>query len=121
VVEHDRGRPRTYAVEVQQLATDVHEAAWSRVARRVPGGRHQLGMVGQDEVSDFTAMGDNVNLTARLSGEADGDEMSVTDATRDAAGIEEPAERRVLELKSIDGPIEVSVLRATERQQIPSE
>jgi adenylate cyclase len=88
---------------------------WVPLGIGVHTGRVFLGMVGEGKVSDFTAMGDNVNLTARLSGAARAGEILVTDATRDAAvAVREAVERRTLQLKGIREPVEVSVLTTAE-------
>ncbi len=80
-----------------------------------------MGIVGSaDTVTDFTALGDAVNVTVRLASNAAGGEILVSEAALAAAGI--PADglaRRRLELKGRSEPIGVRVLRATDRIEVP--
>ncbi len=64
--------------------------------------------------SDFTALGDNVNITARLASLAGPGEALISDAACSAAGLElGHLEQRHLELKGKSEPVSVRVLRAT--------
>jgi adenylate cyclase len=73
-----------------------------------------VGAVGSDStVADFTALGDPVNVTARLASLAGAGEALVSDAAYTAAGIGlGKPERRELELKGRGAPLSVRVLRA---------
>lgn len=63
-------------------------------------------------VDDFTALGDPVNTTARLAGEAAAGEILLSVATAQAAARSFPgAERRTLEIRGRHEPIEVLVVR----------
>ena len=63
--------------------------------------------------ADFTALGDNVNVTARLASKAGAGEVLVSEATCDAARIEtEGLEKRELELKGKSELVSVRVLHA---------
>jgi adenylate cyclase len=61
-------------------------------------------------VTDFTALGDAVNTTARLASAADAGEILVTQAAADAAGFGAGSERRRLELRGRAEPVDVVVL-----------
>lgn len=62
--------------------------------------------------ADFTALGDNVNIAARLASKAGSGEVLISDATYAAAGLDqEVLERRQLELKGKSEPMGVRVLR----------
>ena len=62
---------------------------------------------------DFTALGDNVNITARLASKAGAGEVLISDAACNSAGIEtEGLEKRELELKGKSELVSVRVLRA---------
>ena len=64
-------------------------------------------------VTDFAAMGANVNATARLASAAGEGEALITEATRAAAGWEPAAfEQRQLSLKGLSEPVIVHVMRA---------
>lgn len=61
---------------------------------------------------DFTALGDNVNVTARLASLAGPGEILISDAAYTAAGLDlGTLEHRQLELKGRTEPIGVRVLR----------
>ncbi len=64
--------------------------------------------------SDFTALGDNVNITARLASQAGPGEALISDATCSAAGLDlGHLELRQLELKGKSEPVSVRVMRTT--------
>ena len=63
--------------------------------------------------SDFTALGDNVNIAARLASNAAQGEVIASEAVFDAAQLEpEGLEKRHLELKGKSEPVSVRVLHA---------
>jgi adenylate cyclase len=86
---------------------------WLPVGIGVNTGIVFIGSVGTaDGKSDFTAMGDVVNVTARLSSLAGAGEILVGEAAWAAAAIEsEVAEHRRLEVKGKAEPIDVFVLK----------
>jgi adenylate cyclase len=85
---------------------------WVPVGAGVHTGRAFVGAVGSAGVSDFTALGDDVNLTARLASVAAAGEILVSEAARSAAGLETgDLESRRLELKGRKEPVDVWVMR----------
>ena len=73
-----------------------------------------VGIVGGDQgnPTDFTALGDNVNITARLASEAGPGEILISEAAYTAAGLTlGQLERRPLTLKGKNESINVWVLR----------
>lgn len=77
-------------------------------------GTAYVGTVSGTEgsVTDITALGDNVNITARLASQAGAGEALVSEAAFTAAGIDRgTAEHRQLELKGRSEPISVWVLK----------
>jgi adenylate cyclase len=63
--------------------------------------------------ADFTALGDNVNIAARLASNAGAGEVLISEATYNAARVENEAlESRNLELKGKSELIRVRVLHA---------
>jgi adenylate cyclase len=72
-----------------------------------------VGAVGSDTVADFTALGDAVNVTARLASLAGAGEALISEAAYRASGSElgDP-ERRELSVKGRDAPLAVRVVRA---------
>jgi adenylate cyclase len=72
-----------------------------------------VGAVGPDDTAEFTAMGDPVNVTARLASAAGPGELLVTVAAAEAARLDDATlEHRQLALKGKSAPTEVVVLRA---------
>lgn len=71
-----------------------------------------VGAVGDGgEVDDFTALGDTVNTAARLGSDAEAGQVLVSVASATAAGLDiERLERRRLELKGREEPVDVVVL-----------
>jgi adenylate cyclase len=97
------------------LVATAHEADGPRlpIGVGVHTGIAFVGSVGVDANVDLTAMGDPVNVTARLASAAAGGEVLVTlDAAR-AGGLDDAGlEHRELELKGKSGRTSVVVLRA---------
>ena len=55
--------------------------------------------MGDESHTELTALGDTVNITARLASAAGAGEILVTSAAAQAAGLDPGLERRALELK----------------------
>jgi adenylate cyclase len=90
-------------------------AAWIPIGVGVNTGIAFVGAVGADDVAEFTAMGDPVNVTARLASAAGPGELLVTAAAAEAAQLELAGlERRSLELKGKSGATEVVVLSGSQ-------
>ena len=85
---------------------------WLPVGIGIHTGPAFVGVVGDEESpADFTALGDNVNITARLASQAGAGEILVSDASYVAANLNlEGVERRQMELKGKSEPIGVRVL-----------
>ena len=91
------------------------QGPWLPVGIGVHTGRAFVGVVGgEDNPADFTALGDNVNITARLASEAGPGEILISEASYAAANLNrEDLEHRQMELKGKSEPIGVRVLRVT--------
>jgi adenylate cyclase len=87
---------------------------WLPVGAGVHAGHAYVGAVGtQDTVADFTAMGDAVNVCARLASVAERGEVLISEAAHSLSGLDltNLAPRR-LDLKGRSAPVEVRVFRA---------
>ena len=97
--------------------TGHHEVKgpWLPVGIGVHTGIAFVGVVGDESsTADFTALGDNVNITARLASEAGPGEILISDAAYTAAHLDlGNLERRRMELKGKSEAIDVQVLRIT--------
>jgi adenylate cyclase len=87
------------------------DAPWAPIGIGINTGQAFVGVVGTADHVEFTALGDNVNVTARLASAAAGGEVLVTDAAARAAGLAETeSERRRLDLRGKSEATAVYVL-----------
>ena len=89
------------------------DGPWLPVGVGVHTGVAYVGSVGsRDTVSDFSAMGDAVNVTARLSSLAETGEVIISEAAHIASGLDLGSlETRELELKGRKAQMTVRILR----------
>ncbi len=94
-------------------ATGHEEAAgpWLPIGAGVNTGRAWFGAVGEGDHTELTALGDSVNVTARLAAAAAGGEVLVTAATAAVAGLDPALPHRAMELKGKQETTEVVSLR----------
>ena len=85
------------------------EGPWLNMGVAVNAGIAYVGNVG-GAVTDFTALGDTVNVAARMQGEAAGGELLIREGLGSAPEARTP--RRTLNLRGHDEPIEVLVVTA---------
>jgi adenylate cyclase len=83
---------------------------WIPLGAGVHTGLAYVGSIG-DTVTDFTALGDAVNVTARLASAAADGEILVSAETAKAAGLDPSLESRTLSLRGRTEPLDVRVLR----------
>jgi adenylate cyclase len=87
---------------------------WVPVGVGIHTGMAWVGSIAgaKGEAADFTALGDNVNIAARLASAAAQGEVVMSDATYEAAKTEtDDLEIRELELKGKSEPVEVRVMK----------
>ena len=91
------------------------QGPWLPVGIGVHTGTAFVGVVGgEGNPTDFTALGDNVNITARLASQAGPGEILISDAAYAAANLDrEDLERRQLELKGKSELTGVRVMRVS--------
>lgn len=107
------------AIEAAQNLLDLTghrdpSGPWVPVGVGIHTGSAFVGVVGgsEDHPTDFTALGDNVNITARLASKAAPGEILISDAAYAAAGLDlGDLEHQQLELKGKDELVGVRVLR----------
>jgi len=84
-----------------------------RVGVGVHSGEAFVGAIGSEDRLDFTALGDTVNVAARLGSDAGAGELLVSASAWRAAGRDEAGvELRQLEVKGRTEPLEVVVIRS---------
>lgn len=86
---------------------------WIPIGVGVHTGRSFIGTVGRPGgLLELTALGENINIAARLASVAAAGELLCSEASYAASGLEHPAERREVTLKGVSNPVAVRVLRA---------
>ena len=94
---------------------DASESGPIPVGAAVHTGQAFVGSTGAGgTVSDFTALGDVVNTTARLAGEAAAGELLASVEAAQAAGLDSPSlEHRTLSVRGRSDSVEVVALRSS--------
>jgi adenylate cyclase len=88
-------------------------AGWISIGAGVNTGIAFVGAIGPDDQAEFTAMGDPVNVAARLASAAGAGELLVSAAALQAASFDDSGlEHRRLDLKGKSESTEVAVLGA---------
>jgi adenylate cyclase len=83
---------------------------WIPVGAGVHTGVAYVGVVGEGDARDFTALGDPVNTAARLASEAGSGEILVSSAAAAAGGLgTDRLERRTLSLRGRDETVDAWV------------
>ena len=105
-----------HARQAIDAGRDLLRVAIERLDLPIGAGAHTgiayVGTVGDGPMVDFTAMGDAVNVTARLASAAGAGELLVSAAAASAAGLgSEGLEHRSLELKGKTELVDVVVLQ----------
>lgn len=75
------------------------EGPWAPVGAGVHTGLAWVGAIGEGSTAELTAIGDNVNIAARLASTAKRGEVLVSVASASAAGLDATLPRQSLELK----------------------
>ena len=93
------------------ILTAIEKGGLARKGLMVGAGVHTgeafVGVVGSDEKTDFTALGDTVNIAARLGGVAGPGELLVSRVTWDRAGLGVPHDEREIEIAGRVGKLSV--------------
>ena len=98
----------------QAFGFDGHGEPWLPVGIGVDVGPAFVGNVGGENLVDFTALGDPVNVAARIQAEAGAGELLVSAAAFDAVSDRYPdSRRRFIKVRGKDAEIEVYSVRAS--------
>jgi adenylate cyclase len=109
------------AVELQQslLTAGGGGGPLVPVGIGVHAGPAYVGKVGTRDVSDFTAVGDTVNTASRLQALAGQGEIVISEALASTAPPEfQDAERRSVEVRGREAPLDVRVLKVRAQDAI---
>lgn len=110
---------RRIAVETgEKLLRAVHDGPsgepWLPMGIGINVGPAWVGAIGGEGVTDFTALGDTVNVAARLRSAAKAGEVVMSEeAYREIADTHPGLEKRALDLKGVEGVFETRVLTLT--------
>jgi adenylate cyclase len=107
------------AIDLAEAATRASTSVSIPVGTAVHTGEAFVGATGLGAtVDDFTALGDAVNIAARLASAAAAGEVIVSVAAAEAANMAtEQLERRTVEIRGRTEPIEVVVLPRLDRSE----
>ena len=110
--EHAAAAIRAARGLIERTGNDRPEP-WIPIGVGVHTGASFVGSVGEGDALDFTALGDTVNATARLSALAGAGEILISADAATAAGLDTTAlERRTLELRGRAQGLDAWVSRA---------
>jgi len=110
----DHARQAVYAAQELLRVTGHNKGGnpWLPVGAGVHTGTAYVGLVGSEGgIGDLTALGDAMNITARLASLASSGEVLVSESAYHAAALDTNAEMRRLELKGRSEPVNVYVLK----------
>jgi adenylate cyclase len=105
---------RAVAAAREMLRATGHgdkDGPWAPLGIGIHTGPAYVGTIG-DAVTDFTALGDTVNVAARLASAAAGGEILISDDASTLAGLQSDLETRHLTLRGRQQPLDVHVLRS---------
>jgi adenylate cyclase len=94
------------------------DGPWVSIGAGVHTGNAWVGAVGEGVHTTITALGDPVNIAARLASAAGPGQILVTAAAAEAAGLDPNLDRKLLELRGKTETIEVVSLRV--RSTVPA-
>lgn len=115
IIREDHARQAVQAaMAIQERASQVFPADWEGACVRigVNSGAAFVGRIGSDDIKDYTAVGDVVNVAQRLQSEASPGETLISESVYEQLGEARPAaDRRVLTVKGRDEPVPAFALR----------
>ncbi len=112
--ENYRNNAVAAATELMRRFPEVlPEEETPRLGIGLHAGLAFVGTVGEGEVSDLTALGDTINVGARLQAEAKAGEIIMSEDLYQSVASDHPGlERRVLHLRGREEPMTVRILKA---------
>lgn len=111
----EHARRAILAAEELLHATGHHDKnPWLPIGVGIHTGNAYVSLVGSEGgVGDLTALGDSMNITARLASRAGVGEILVSESAYNQAAVKADTEKRTLELKGRSEPVTVHVLKIT--------
>jgi len=109
---HPRSAIETGLALLRATGNLAGKESWIPIGVGVHTGRAFIGTVGRASgLLELTAIGESINLAARLASVAGAGELVCSEAAYVAAGVTVEAERREMVLKGVSAPVAVRVLR----------
>lgn len=114
--ENHAGQAIDASLDLLRATGNGTDTPWAPIGIGVNTGEAFVGVVGTEDHVEFTAIGDNVNITARLASAAGAGEVLVTRAAAEAAALADmgTTEQRTLDLRGRSEATDVFVLRLVE-------
>jgi len=110
---HARNAIETGLALLRAMGNRAGEQPWMPIGVGVNTGKAFVGTVGRASgLLELTAIGENINVAARLASVAAAGELVCSEAAYVASGLAHEAERRELRLKGVSEPVAVRVLVA---------
>ena len=109
----DHAKRAVRAAEELLQATGHHgNGPWLPIGIGIHTGNAYVSLVGSESgTGDLTALGDSMNITARLASQAGAGEILVSESAYQQAALEANLEKRSLALKGRTEPVNVHVLK----------
>jgi adenylate cyclase len=110
---HARSAIDTGLALLRATGNVVGKQPWIPIGIGVHTGNAFVGTVGRASgLLELTAIGESINVAARLASVAEPGELVCSEAAYAAAGVTQPAESRELTLKGVTAAVAVRVLKA---------
>jgi adenylate cyclase len=107
-------------LEILRVTGHVGDTPWVPVGVGVHTGEAFLGAIGKGgDVVEFTALGEDVNIAARLASIAGTGELIVSDSAYATAALELPSDVKTIELKGVTEPVAIRVIHAGAASRSP--
>jgi adenylate cyclase len=108
---HARSAIETGLSLLKATGSVAGQEPWIPIGIGVHTGTAFVGTVGRaNGLLELTAIGENINVAARLASVAAAGELMCSEAAYVASGLDHPAESRELTLKGVSGNVSVRVL-----------
>ncbi|MCA1588872.1 MAG: FHA domain-containing protein [Acidobacteria bacterium] len=96
------------------LNAELHSEGYGQISVGIGlhTGEATIGYIGTEKRSEYTAIGDSVNLASRLESNASGGQVLISEATHDACGRRLPVnQREPLSVKNRQQPVSIFEVR----------